>query len=152
VLIYVLLADRAVEIVADRGIDRHVGAEGWRAIVDEIGRPLPRGPLRGRRARRRASGLGHLERHFPEQGEGRQPARGPPNPYVIRCLKHAARIVISASVGEAEHGTNRPEGDEPARGARALGQPRRLTELARQLGLTKPNVYRLLSTLSCWAT
>ena len=28
------------------------------------------------------------------------------------------------------------------------GQPRRLTELARQLGLTKPNVYRLLSTLS----
>lgn len=28
------------------------------------------------------------------------------------------------------------------------GQPRRLTELARQLELTKPNVYRLLSTLS----
>jgi len=27
-------------------------------------------------------------------------------------------------------------------------QPRRLTELSRQLGLTKPNVYRLLSTLS----
>ena len=28
------------------------------------------------------------------------------------------------------------------------GQPRRLTELARQLELTKPNVYRLLSTLT----
>lgn len=28
------------------------------------------------------------------------------------------------------------------------GQPRRLTELSRQLGLTKPNVYRLLSTLT----
>jgi DNA-binding IclR family transcriptional regulator len=28
------------------------------------------------------------------------------------------------------------------------GQPRRLTELSRQLSLTKPNVYRLLSTLS----
>ncbi len=28
------------------------------------------------------------------------------------------------------------------------GQPRRLTELARQLNLTKPNVYRLLSTLT----
>src|SRR5258706_2630967 len=27
-------------------------------------------------------------------------------------------------------------------------QPRRLTELSRQLGLTKPNVYRLLSTLT----
>ncbi len=28
------------------------------------------------------------------------------------------------------------------------GQPRRLTELSRELGLTKPNVYRLLSSLS----
>ena len=28
------------------------------------------------------------------------------------------------------------------------GQPRRLTELSRELGLTKPNVYRLLNTLS----
>src|SRR3981081_860094 len=27
-------------------------------------------------------------------------------------------------------------------------RPRRLTELSRELGLTKPNVYRLLSTLS----
>jgi uncharacterized membrane protein len=32
VLIYVLLADRAVEIVADRGIGRHVAAEAWTAI------------------------------------------------------------------------------------------------------------------------
>src|SRR6478672_3236578 len=28
------------------------------------------------------------------------------------------------------------------------GQPRRLTELSRELGLTKPNVYRLLSKLT----
>lgn len=32
VLIYLLLADRDVEIVADRGIDRHVGRAGWEAI------------------------------------------------------------------------------------------------------------------------
>jgi uncharacterized membrane protein YgcG len=32
VLIYVLLADRAVEIVADRGIHRRVGDESWLAI------------------------------------------------------------------------------------------------------------------------
>ena len=32
VLIYVLLADRDVEIVADRGIDRPVGHEAWEAI------------------------------------------------------------------------------------------------------------------------
>jgi len=32
VLIYVLLADRAVEIVADRGIHAYVGDDGWNAI------------------------------------------------------------------------------------------------------------------------
>ena len=34
VLIYLLLAERQIEIVADRGIDAHVGAERWRALVD----------------------------------------------------------------------------------------------------------------------
>lgn len=33
VLVYVLLADRSVEIVADRGIHAHVGDQGWRSIV-----------------------------------------------------------------------------------------------------------------------
>src|ERR1700749_5330357 len=32
VLIYLLLADRDVEIVADRGIDTHIGAAGWQKI------------------------------------------------------------------------------------------------------------------------
>ena len=32
VLIYLLLADRDVEIVADRGIDANVGAAGWEKI------------------------------------------------------------------------------------------------------------------------
>src|SRR5215218_1072576 len=32
VLIYLLLADRDVEIVADRGIDAHVGAAGWEQV------------------------------------------------------------------------------------------------------------------------
>ncbi len=36
VLIYVLLADRKVEIVADRGVHQHVGNERWRAICKEI--------------------------------------------------------------------------------------------------------------------
>jgi uncharacterized membrane protein len=36
VLLYVLLADRKVEIVADRGIQRAVGSERWRAICREI--------------------------------------------------------------------------------------------------------------------
>ncbi|MEI8138587.1 MAG: TPM domain-containing protein [bacterium] len=32
VLIYLLLADRHVEIVADRGVDKKVGSEGWEPI------------------------------------------------------------------------------------------------------------------------
>ena len=32
VLIYLLLADRDVEIIADRGIDAHVGSTGWEEI------------------------------------------------------------------------------------------------------------------------
>lgn len=36
VLIYLLLADRDVEIVADRGIDRHVGHDGWDVICHEM--------------------------------------------------------------------------------------------------------------------
>lgn len=36
VLIYLLLADRDFEIVADRGIHRHVGQEGWEAIARQM--------------------------------------------------------------------------------------------------------------------
>ncbi|HEX4882704.1 MAG TPA: TPM domain-containing protein [Casimicrobiaceae bacterium] len=36
VLVYVLLADRDVEIVADRGIDRKVGRAAWEAICQRM--------------------------------------------------------------------------------------------------------------------
>ena len=36
VLVYLLLADHDVEIVADRGIHGHVGASGWEAICKEM--------------------------------------------------------------------------------------------------------------------
>lgn len=36
VLIYLLLADHDVEIVADRGIDHKVGANGWESICHEM--------------------------------------------------------------------------------------------------------------------
>lgn len=37
VLIYLLLAEHAIEIVADRGISRHVDAEAWRAMTQRMG-------------------------------------------------------------------------------------------------------------------
>jgi uncharacterized membrane protein len=33
VLIYLLLAEHAIEIVADRGLNRHVGAAQWQALI-----------------------------------------------------------------------------------------------------------------------
>ena len=36
VLIYLLLAEHRIEIVADRGLDRHVGAAQWQAIVGSM--------------------------------------------------------------------------------------------------------------------
>jgi uncharacterized membrane protein len=37
VLIYLLLAERAIEIVADRGLNAHVSQEAWRAPVQRMG-------------------------------------------------------------------------------------------------------------------
>jgi uncharacterized membrane protein len=37
VLIYLLLAERAIEIVADRGLDRHLSREEWQAMVQRMG-------------------------------------------------------------------------------------------------------------------
>jgi uncharacterized membrane protein len=36
VLIYMLFADRKVEIITDRGIDMHVGPDGWQKICHEM--------------------------------------------------------------------------------------------------------------------
>jgi len=36
VLIYLLLAEHCIEIVADRGLDRHVGTAQWQAIVGSM--------------------------------------------------------------------------------------------------------------------
>lgn len=72
VLVYVLLADRAVEIVADRGIDARVPDDEWRAICREMearfaeGR-YEEGALAGIRAI-----SGALARHFPPGGPPRE--------------------------------------------------------------------------------
>ena len=48
VLIYLLLADRDVEIVADRGIDAMVGAAGWEEICRDDGSAFQERAFRGR--------------------------------------------------------------------------------------------------------
>lgn len=69
VLIYLLLADRDVEIVADRGIHIRLGKEVWEAICREMEAAFrtenfEAGILAGIRS------VGqHLEHHFPHAGE-----------------------------------------------------------------------------------
>lgn len=47
VLIYLLLAERAIEIVADRGLVRVVPSDTWQAIVDRLGARLHAGDVEG---------------------------------------------------------------------------------------------------------
>ena len=71
VLVYVLLADHRVEIVADRGIDARVAAGAWQGVVDTMDAHLrdgryETGALAG------VKGVAELlTRHFPDAGEGR---------------------------------------------------------------------------------
>lgn len=81
VLIYLLLADRDVEIVADRGIDALVGDQGWQAICGvmetdfKAGR-FEQGVIKGIEAVSR-----ELAKHFPHVAGG--PNELPDKPVVI---------------------------------------------------------------------
>ncbi len=69
VLIYLLLADRDVEIVADRGIHARLGAETWEAICREMEAAFREGRFEaGVLAGIHAVGE-HLARHFPARGD-----------------------------------------------------------------------------------
>ncbi|HLZ03511.1 MAG TPA: TPM domain-containing protein [Bradyrhizobium sp.] len=68
VLIYLLLADRKVEIIADRGIDAKVGREGWEKICRDMeadfrGRNFETGVIKGIEAVSR-----ELAKYFPASG------------------------------------------------------------------------------------
>ncbi len=70
VLIYVLLADKAVEIVADRGIHRRVGDAAWRSIC----RTMEAAFRGGRFEDGAVAGINAinalLAEHFPRRGAG----------------------------------------------------------------------------------
>lgn len=68
VLIYLLLADRDVEIVADRGIHARVGTEQWEAICREMESAFRRGDYAAGAIHGIEAVSGHLTRHFPAAG------------------------------------------------------------------------------------
>lgn len=69
VLLYLQLAERRVEIVADRGIVEHVGAAQWQAICDAFVADIASGPAEAAvlATIQRISDL--LAKHFPAGGD-----------------------------------------------------------------------------------
>ncbi|MBN9131920.1 MAG: TPM domain-containing protein [Nitrosospira multiformis] len=70
VLIYLLLADRDVEIVADRGIDAKVGHVKWEAICREMETHFSQGQFESGIISGIQSVGRHLQEHFPIEREG----------------------------------------------------------------------------------
>ena len=70
VLIYLLLADRDVEIIADRGIDAKVGAAGWEKICVEMEAQFRAGNFEGGVIRGVEAVSRELAAHFPRSGGG----------------------------------------------------------------------------------
>lgn len=70
VLIYLLLADRDVEIVADRGIHAKVGAPEWENICREMEAHLSSANYEGAVVDGIRAVTQHLIRHFPDSGSG----------------------------------------------------------------------------------
>ena len=69
VLIYVLLADHKVEIVADRGIHREAGDERWRAVCREIEHHYRKGDFLGGSVQAVQKISTELEHYFPARGD-----------------------------------------------------------------------------------
>ncbi len=64
VLIYLLLADRDVEIVADRGIDKHIGFDNWDVICHKMEVLFRRGEFEAGVLQGVAEVSAALEQHF----------------------------------------------------------------------------------------
>jgi len=81
VLIYLLLADRDVEIVADRGIDAKVGAAGWEKICAEMEGNFRAGNFAGGVIKGIQAVSRQLATHFPRHDGGNNEL--PDTPVVI---------------------------------------------------------------------
>lgn len=81
VLIYLLLADHDVEIVADRGIDAKVGAAGWEKICKSMETDFRAGNFAGGVVKGIQAVSQQLAAHFPKHRPG--PNELPDKPVVI---------------------------------------------------------------------
>ncbi len=82
VLIYLLLAEHAIEIVADRGLNRHVPADEWRRLSDGMAAAFKAGRFEQGLGEAIDAVEGLLLRHFALAAGERNPNELPDRPYV----------------------------------------------------------------------
>lgn len=78
VLIYLLVAERAIELVADRGVDRCVAAGEWQAMVRRMGEAFAQGRFEDGLTQALEEVSAVLVAHFPRE-PGAPGASGPHN-------------------------------------------------------------------------
>ena len=78
VLVYLLLADRDVEIVADRGIDKLVGHDGWEEICREMEALFKKSAFEAGVLQGIARISGALKQHFPQAGASKNEVSNKP--------------------------------------------------------------------------
>jgi len=85
VLIYLLLAEHAIELVVDRGLVRHVDDARWRALVDSLGSELRAGRFEHGLMQTVAEVDSLLRQHFPWSGDeaASNPNELPDRPHLL---------------------------------------------------------------------
>jgi len=84
VLIYLLLADHAIEIVADRGLNRHIGAGRWQHLVAHMGDAFGAGRYQDGLTQALENVGALLVEHFPvEEGSTEHPNELPDAPVLL---------------------------------------------------------------------
>ena len=81
VLIYLLLADRAVEVIADRGIQSRVGPQVWESICRTMEAAFRRGDFEGGVIGGVEAVTSRLVEHFPASGD--HPNELPNRPVIL---------------------------------------------------------------------
>lgn len=77
VMIYLLLAEHHIEVVADRGLARHVPPAHWQAVVTHLSEQLKAGAFEQGLSAAMAEVSALLETHFPEPTDPAERGRGP---------------------------------------------------------------------------
>ncbi|MES2948243.1 MAG: TPM domain-containing protein [Pseudomonadota bacterium] len=80
VLIYLLLAEHSIELVADRGLNRHVAPQAWQEMVQRLGLALHDGRFEEGLTRAVAEVSAVLEQHFPMGAGQSRPNELPDQP------------------------------------------------------------------------